>query len=99
HLAYALPRGVFVDPYELDQRAHLYTYTLRAPPDLEKPLSAVDDGDAELQVHVAPASVGDRGEIHVELPLHARYGRPAHQPRDEAYSVVRMSPPTAVWRC
>lgn len=99
HLAYALPRGVFVDPYELDQRAHLYTYTLRAPPDLEKPLSAVDDGDASLQVHVAPASVGDRGEMHVELPLHARYGRPAHQPRDEAYAVVRMSPPTAVWRC
>ena len=99
HIAYALPRGVFVDPYELDLRAHEYTYDLRAPPDLEKPLSAVDDGEPSLQVHVAPALVGDRGELRVEVPLHARYGYPSNQPRDEAYSIIRMAPPTAFWRC
>lgn len=99
HVDYALPHGLFVDPYELDLRTDAYTYSLAATPDLERPLSAVEYRDTWLQLHVDPASVGQYGDVHLVLPLHGRYGLPSNGPREEAYMAVSLPPPTAFWRC
>ncbi|KAJ7640735.1 PIG-X [Mycena polygramma] len=61
HLHYVLPRIVFVDPYELNNRADAYTFK--------------HDGPSNLELPVFPLPVD--GTLDVEVPLHVRYGATA----------------------
>lgn len=98
HVGYVLHPGVFADPYELDQRAESYAYTIGAMPDLERPVSAVEDHDTLLRLDLQLPSDAE-GAIEVALPLHGRYGLPSSELREEAYAVVYVPPPQAFWQC
>ncbi|GJE97038.1 PIG-X [Phanerochaete sordida] len=101
HVDYILPPDVFADPYELDLRADDYTYTIDAYPDLERPVSAVEQRNTRLRLDVKlPSDVEHaEGVTEVALPLHGRYGLPSSRPRGEAYAVAYVPPPQAFWEC
>ncbi|KAJ7485653.1 PIG-X [Mycena latifolia] len=67
HLHYVLPPLVFVDPYELDNRAESYSFRYAGPESLELPAAALPDEQAALLISV----VGTPEEV--EVPLHVRY--------------------------
>ncbi|KAJ6459733.1 hypothetical protein C8R47DRAFT_933168, partial [Mycena vitilis] len=77
HLHYVLPRIVFVDPYELTNRADVYPFKYDGPSNIERSVFALsaaeDDVDAELPPTVAHSLPAD-GALEVEVPLHVRYG-------------------------
>lgn len=99
HVDCTLPHGIFVDPYELDLRSESYTYSIDTVPDLERPASAVPAQSTALRLHVAPPLIEKEGMVELALPLHARYGNPSSEVREEAYMAVHLPPPTAFWSC
>ncbi|KAJ7913886.1 PIG-X [Mycena leptocephala] len=80
HLHYALPSIVFVDPYELSNRADAYSFEYAGPSNLELPVFALgaedEEADAGLLVSVTQR-LHDDGALDVEVPLHVRYGQTA----------------------
>ncbi|KAF7344420.1 RBR-type E3 ubiquitin transferase [Mycena sanguinolenta] len=78
NLHYGLPPMIFIDPYELSNRADTYSFKYAGPSNLELPVFALggggeDDKNAQLLVTMAqPLSA--EGVLEVEVPLHARYG-------------------------
>ncbi|KAJ6595555.1 PIG-X [Mycena vulgaris] len=74
HLHYALPEGVFVDPYELDNRADAYSFQYEGTSNLELPVAALADASSALLLSV----VGTPETV--EVPLHVRYGATAVAP-------------------
>jgi hypothetical protein len=78
HLHYALPPIVFVDPYELSNRADASSFKYAGPSSLELPVFALDakDEDAGLLVSITRRLPED-GALDVEVPLHVRYGKTA----------------------
>ncbi|KAL1947498.1 hypothetical protein VTO73DRAFT_13222 [Trametes versicolor] len=77
HVVYDLDPHVYADQYELAQRPG-YSSVLWGTADLEKPVSAVDaDGSVLLlTADASQLSLGQAANITLEVPLHARYGRP-----------------------
>ncbi|KAJ7185412.1 hypothetical protein C8R46DRAFT_1288113 [Mycena filopes] len=69
HLHYALPHMLFVDPFELTNRAAEYTFKYAGPSNLELPVAALDEDedDAALLVTVAQPLPSD-GVLEVEGP-------------------------------
>ncbi|KAJ7255885.1 PIG-X [Mycena haematopus] len=69
---------VFVDPYELSNRADAYSFKYYAgPSNLELPVFALSgDGDEENAVLLLTVSqpLSADGVLDVEVPLHTRYG-------------------------
>ncbi|KAJ6551532.1 PIG-X [Mycena capillaripes] len=80
HLHYALPPMVFIDPYELTNRADAYSFKHAGPSNLELPVFALvaadTDKPGELLLSVARSLTAD-GVLDVEVPLHVRYGATA----------------------
>ncbi|KAJ7183229.1 PIG-X [Mycena filopes] len=76
HLHYALPRMLFVDPFELTNRAAEYTFKYAGPSNLELPVAALDEDedDVALLLTVAQPLPPDGGVLEMEVPLHVRYG-------------------------
>ncbi|KAI8998942.1 hypothetical protein BD414DRAFT_433285, partial [Trametes punicea] len=77
HLVHDLDPHVYADQYELAQRPG-YSAVLWGTTDLEKPVSAVPQNGSVLLLtadtsHLLP---GQSADIILEVPLHARYGRP-----------------------
>ncbi|KAJ7691586.1 PIG-X [Mycena rosella] len=68
HLHYTLPPLVFVDPFELDNRADAYSFQYAGPSNLELPVAALPDESSALLLRV----VGRPQDVQV--PLHVRYG-------------------------
>ncbi|KAF7360562.1 RBR-type E3 ubiquitin transferase [Mycena venus] len=99
HLHYELPPLIFVDPYELSNRADAYSFKHAGPSNLELPVFALgpgDDGNATLLVSAAqPLSVD--GVLDVEVPLHVRYARATESP--SSFQLTRLSWPEAFLEC
>lgn len=77
HVVYDLDPHVYADQYELAQRPE-YSSTLWGTTDLEKPVSAVDAGGSVLLLTADTYRLGPSRPVNItlEVPLHARYGRP-----------------------
>ncbi|KAJ7623627.1 PIG-X [Roridomyces roridus] len=75
NLLYTLPPIVFIDAYELANRADAYTFQYAGPPsssNLELPVAAVAKEDASVLLST-PWATSDSSRV-VELPFHVRYG-------------------------
>ncbi|KAJ7634999.1 PIG-X [Roridomyces roridus] len=70
NVLYTLPPIIFVDPYELSNRA--YSFQHLGPSNLELPVAAVANEDATLLLST-PWVPEDNPRVF-ELPLHVRYG-------------------------
>lgn len=118
YIYYTLPPLLFVDTHELSQRNESYTFSHWGSRDLEKPGHALPDEVSELLVNVrlplfeADTSVKvnvDGGEeqegrmIHVEVPMHMRYGLPktadGSDPEQGLYERIRVDWPQGFFRC
>ncbi|KAH9857759.1 PIG-X [Lenzites betulinus] len=77
HVVYDLDPHVYADQYELAQRPG-YTSVLWGTSDLEKPVAVVDLGGSVLLLtaDTSHLSRGQPANITLEVPLHARYGKP-----------------------
>ncbi|KAJ7512888.1 PIG-X [Mycena galericulata] len=95
HLLYTLPPLVFVDPYELANRADAYSFKYAGPSNLELPVAALANEDAALLLSIAwtPSD----SPLVVEVPLHVRYG-----PAAAAADPIQRTPipwPDAFFAC
>jgi GPI mannosyltransferase 1 subunit X len=97
-LDYALPPGLFADPYELELHNDAYTYEIDAMPDLERPVFAVEASNTLLHLYVN-SFIGNSGAVDISLPLHARYGYVSEGAREEAYAKLFLPTPHAFWQC
>ena len=95
HLLHVLPPDVYADQYELAQRPGLSAESLTGASDLELPVGAVDEGGSVLLLEVREG-VGEDGELVVDVPLHARYGRPNLA---GGYHTIQLERPTGFWAC
>ncbi|KAJ7717049.1 PIG-X [Mycena metata] len=94
HLHYFLPRSVFVDPYELSNRADDYSFQYIGPSNLELPVAALRQDAALLLSIVRPLS--DDGILDVEVPLHMRYGPAA---LGSSFELTELPWPDAFFAC
>ncbi|KAI0781274.1 PIG-X [Trametes elegans] len=94
HVVYDLDPHVYADQYELAQRPG-YSSLLWGTSDLEKPVSAVDGQGSVLLVTPDMSQMVEKGptNITLEVPLHARYGRPtAGNAKNATYRIVLDRP-------
>ncbi|KAI0822671.1 hypothetical protein BC628DRAFT_1388539 [Trametes gibbosa] len=95
HVVYDLDPHVYADQYELAQRPG-YSSVLWGTSDLEKPVAAVNS-DGSVLLLTADTSQLVRGQpanLTLEVPLHARYGRPiaSTNTRDAIFHVALRRP-------
>lgn len=95
HLLHVLPPDVYADRYELAQRPGLSAESLTGESDLELPVGAVGEGGSALLLEVREGTRED-GELVVDMPLHARYGRPSE---GGGYHTIRLERPAGFWAC
>ncbi|TFK93169.1 hypothetical protein K466DRAFT_479192 [Polyporus arcularius HHB13444] len=93
HVLYDLDPHVYADQYELAQRPG-YTSALWGTSDLERPVSAVDQAGSVLLLTADSSQLlpGQAANITLEVPLHARYGRPVAGPQDAFYKIELRRP-------
>lgn len=89
----SIPPLLFVDPYELADYKHVYTFRYWGPSSLELPLVALGDDDSTLLIHANPSN----GSVEVEIPLHARYGLISDS--INAYQTVDLRAPQPFLSC
>ncbi len=106
HLYLTLPAQLFADPFELAHRRASYTFERFGGGNLEAPVFApAASGPSALLLDVKiPEGVdnmdGDQGDgsvFRIDVPLHARYGRPKRG--GELIDEVVLPPPVAFWAC
>ncbi|KAI0710425.1 PIG-X [Cerioporus squamosus] len=99
HVLHDLDPHVYADQYELAQRLG-YTSTLWGTFDLERPVSAVDQAGSVLLLTTDLSQLvpGRAANITLEVPLHARYGRPVTGVED-AYRKVGLRRPVGFFAC
>ena len=93
HLLLDLDPHLYVDQYEIVQRPG-YTSLLWGATDLERPVSAVGSGSSVLLL-TADKSLMTREHatnFTLDIPLHARYGRPALTTRAAIHHVDLQHP-------
>ncbi|KAI0747779.1 PIG-X [Daedaleopsis nitida] len=96
NVLYDLDPHVYADQYELAQRPG-YTTSLWGTSDLERPVSAVDPAGSILllKADTSQHASGRDANITLDVPLHARYGRPA----DSAYYSIELNQPVGFFAC
>ncbi|KAM5535587.1 hypothetical protein V8D89_010754 [Ganoderma adspersum] len=99
HLLYDLDPHVYADQYELAQRPG-YTSLLWGTSDLERPVSAVDPKGTVLlitagNIHI---TLKQSSNFTLDVPLHARYGRPA-QLLDTTFHHIDLNRPVGFFAC
>ena len=62
---------------------------------MELPMSAVSEGGSVLLLEVREGTRED-GELVVDVPLHARYGRPSV---GGGYRTIQLERPMGFWAC
>ncbi len=99
HVLYDLDPHVYADQYELAQRPG-YTSVLWGTSDLERPVSAVDQAGSALLLTADTSQLlpGQAANVTLEVPLHARYGRPVAGPQD-AFHKVELRRPVGFFAC
>ncbi|KAJ6495406.1 PIG-X [Mycena sanguinolenta] len=95
NLHYELSPMIFVDPYELSNRADTYSFKYAGPSNLELPVFALSGDDEEenaaLLVSVAQPLSAD-GVLDVEVPLHARYGHTRSSTSESSENSFQLTP-------
>jgi hypothetical protein len=81
HLYYKFPVLVFVDPYELANHEHLFTFAHYGNANLELPVAAMDSENGTSLLLTLSRLKHEPQLMRVELPLHLRYGDISHTPR------------------
>ncbi|KAJ7167445.1 PIG-X [Mycena crocata] len=94
HLHYHFPVLVFVDPYELSNRANEYSFKHVGKGNLELPVAALGPTDVSDLLLSIPRSTSDR-PLSVEVPLHVRYAATAAAP----FHRTELSWPNAFFAC
>ncbi|KAI0332044.1 hypothetical protein GY45DRAFT_1247428 [Cubamyces sp. BRFM 1775] len=92
HVVYDLDPHVYADLYELAQRPG-YSSILWGTSDLEKPVSAVPSNNSVLLLTANTSRVVVPANITLEVPLHARYGRPVASHATDAFYRVSLQKP------
>ncbi|KAJ4484287.1 PIG-X [Lentinula edodes] len=93
-LYYKLPVLVFVDPYELVNYQHLYTFHHHGNANLELPVAAMDSNGTSLLLTLT--SVGPH--VDVTVPIHLRYGEISHS-NSEAHHTAEIAWPHLFLSC
>ncbi|KAG8835292.1 hypothetical protein FRC17_004336 [Serendipita sp. 399] len=91
YVLHRLPKDVFVDPYELEQRALdgvLPNFKVWGETDLELPVSSVKEGSLVL--------LGPVSATELELPFHARYPVPSS---NDTHATISIQEPTLITMC
>ncbi|KAJ3986972.1 PIG-X [Lentinula detonsa] len=94
NLYYKFPVLVFVDPYELTNYRHLYTFQHHGNPNLELPVAAMDSNGTSLLLSLA--SVGP--QVDVKVPVHFRYGEISHS-NSETHRSAELAWPDLFLSC
>ncbi|KAI1790705.1 PIG-X [Ganoderma leucocontextum] len=99
HLLYDLDPHVYADQYELAQRPG-YTSLLWGTSDLERPVSAVDPKGTLLLITADNTHITreQNSNITLDVPLHARYGRPS-QSSDTTIHHIDLKLPVGFFAC
>ncbi len=99
YLLYDLDPHVYADQYELAQRPG-YTSLLWGTSDLERPVSAVDPKGTVLLVTAdSTRIIREQGfNFTLDVPLHARYGRPSQSP-DTTFHHIDLKHPVGFLAC
>ena len=109
-LHFSLPPDIFVDLYELDFQGSL-NYDISYEPDLERPVWAVRNDIAVLNINVTfpntprssyssedrmSAEAEQKQEFEVSFPIHARYGQPQS---GRLFEMIQLRPPSVTLYC
>ena len=99
HVLHDLDPHVYADQYELAQRPG-YSSSLWGTSDLERPVSAVDQTGSILLLSAEPSPFipGHPANATLEVPLHARYGKPVAGAQD-AYHMIELRRPVGFLDC
>ncbi|KAF5381876.1 hypothetical protein D9757_007545 [Collybiopsis confluens] len=98
HLYYKFPVLVFVDPYELANYNHIYTFEHYGNANLELPVAAMEsEGTSVLLTLAKPNSTADSQAFRVQVPLHIRYGKPSYS--NETHSTAEIEWPQLFILC
>ncbi|TFY54778.1 hypothetical protein EVG20_g9570 [Dentipellis fragilis] len=99
HIFLRLPSQLFVDPYELRHYQEFYTFNITGHSNLESPAFASAVHDSALVLHVT-SDGRFRSVLHVQVPLHVRYGQPSYRPYKEPGTIsVPIPAPTVFQAC
>ncbi|PHH86944.1 hypothetical protein CDD83_9550 [Cordyceps sp. RAO-2017] len=96
-----LPKTVFADRYQLEDKLFLASKNLSAaryttlPVDLEAPEYTTKTWGSSVLLELAPPADGEDHPWTVQVPLHLRYLRPAAS----AYAQVEVPFPAVFWAC
>ena len=99
HILHDLPPHVYADQYELAQRPG-YNSSLWGTADLERPVSAVDPRGSVLLLSVDGLHLSQlqHETVTLDVPLHARYGRPTER-QDAPLHTVALRRPLGFFAC
>lgn len=99
HIVHKLDPHVYADQYELAQRPD-YNFSLWGTSDLERPVSAVDSHGSTLLVSLPlfESAEHETTNVVLDVPLHARYGRPVQRP-DAAFHTIHLAKPFGFFSC
>lgn len=89
HQLLKLPPRVFVDPYELALRGQ--TFQISGSSNLELPVTAMDSSGSFVLFELL--NIAKNGPVHVEIPLHVRYGVP------DGPELTDIQWPFSFWSC
>ncbi|KAH9901684.1 PIG-X [Cubamyces lactineus] len=92
HVVYDLDPHVYADLYELAQRPG-YSSMLWGTSDLEKPVSAVPTNNSVLLLTADTSRLVVPANITLDIPLHARYGRPVASRATNAFYRIILERP------
>ncbi|KAF7316102.1 RBR-type E3 ubiquitin transferase [Mycena indigotica] len=98
NLLYALPPLIFIDPYELANRAVSYSFQHAGPSNLELPVAAFDPSTSNSSLLLTVGREAD-SEVVVELPLHVRYGPVALSKNAKGFIDTEIPWPKAFYAC
>ncbi|KAJ3811558.1 PIG-X [Lentinula aff. lateritia] len=93
-LYYKLPVLVFVDPYELVNYQHLYTFHHHGNANLELPVAAMDSNGTSLLLTLTSVNP----HVDVKVPIHLRYGEISHS-NSEAHRTAEIAWPHLFLSC
>ncbi|KAK7044508.1 RBR-type E3 ubiquitin transferase [Favolaschia claudopus] len=99
NLRFELPPLIFVDPYELGNRADTYSYKYAGPLNLELPVFALGEDDSQNSTLLVTSaeSLSREGALELDAPLHVRY--PHTRATGTAFQETKLSWPDAFLAC
>ncbi|KAK7039628.1 RBR-type E3 ubiquitin transferase [Favolaschia claudopus] len=99
NLYYELPPLIFVDPYELSNRADTYSYKYAGSSNLELPVFALGEDDSRNSTLLVTGveTLSREGVLEVEVPLHTRYAHTSTT--GTTFQETKLSWPDAFLAC